>query len=448
MDSVDDFNRKVDDLKLKLVAGKRQDKNGRYKVSQEEFEQCIDKVFDAYKEEVTNNHEKLLKSSYNQYNCFTFKNLNTDFNSATTFKSIIEQCRSSNPWFNKTRNTPYFLFENCEFEYFQITGGWMQADLFTCIRLHKCTVHRADFSSEFFARLNSMPFHAVKTSFDSVKFSNTINESFSVAFCFAKCEFTNSLLFTHDCVFKESVEFYDCAFGSENEVFASDGIVFNNATFDNTMELVSCDFYVSPKFHNTKLHSDTTFYLSKFHDCKSTSSMGDYRALKVLMSDLGSDQDAVMFHALEMDSRRNSVLRKTLHREGAARLASIFLKNFNDYGRNFWSPFVCVAGVFSLFFVIYLCSNSLACNVSNFDSAEIWERGLCFNDHSEKIRDRVFASLSYSFNKSLGPLGVIFDSGLISAKYGWVKFIATIQVIISSIIWYLTIVQFRRQFKL
>ncbi|PCJ95100.1 MAG: hypothetical protein COA45_12570 [Zetaproteobacteria bacterium] len=450
MSDVTDFNDRVDALKQSLVDGQEEDAEGRFKVSSENLEQCILKIFKEYNNILINHPEELFQDKKHQNNCFLFKNLDTEFNFETAFKDIMKQCvAGNNSWLNVTRKIPCIQFENCAFGSFILGRYGVKDHTFSYIKLSKCLVRRASFDSYFFHYKYSLSFTAVETVFENLTFQSSGDAvPFNQCILFSKCNFDYTLKFQGVSTFKESVTFNECNIGSKDNRISLSGISFNNATFDNTTEFVDCNFYVSPKFHNTKLHSDTSFYLSRFLDCKSINAMGDYRALKVLMHNLGADQDATMFHALEMDARRNSVLTKTLHREGLARIASIFLKQFNDYGRNFWTPFVCLAGFCSLFFIIYLCSNALACNTSHFSSAEIWERTLCFNSSSEEIKDKVLASFVYSIQKSFGPLGLIFDSGLISAKYGWIKFIATIQVIFSSIIWYLIIVQFRRQFKL
>ena len=57
-------------------------------------------------------------------------------------------------------------------------------------------------------------------------------------------------------------------------------------------------------------------------------------------------------------------------------------------------------------------------------------------------------SVAYSLQKSLGPISLIIDNGALDAKTGWAKLATVLQVLLSSIYWYIIIVQLRRQFRL
>ena len=344
------------------------------------------------------------------------------------------------------------VFENCYFESFKISGSvTCTSELYESVKLDNCVIHHAVFHVTHFSERKYLSLEANNTIFDNVWLRGGAHQSFVNPFKFEGCHFKFYTLTQYKCVFDDVLVFRNCTFcagGGDMEICR---VSFNNTKFNNSTEFVGCDFYVVPKFHNAKLHSDTSFHLSNFYDQRSSSSPGDYRVLKTLMSELGADQDAVMFHALEMDSRRQTVLPKLSnlsHGEWFASVCSHFLKLFNDYGRNYWRPFAWLLGVFVFFQFLYFLPLELSCNGSHYSDAEVWEKSLCKGYNLHHITNDLYASVVYSAQRSFGPLGLIIDSGLISAKTGVTKLFSVFQLILSSIIWYLIIVQLRRQFKL
>ena len=225
-------------------------------------------------------------------------------------------------------------------------------------------------------------------------------------------------------------------------------ITFVNSRFESTTSFKGCIFHSSPKFHGTKFHSDTSFQKSKFLDIKSPEAIGDYRVLKQAMHDLGAEHDAMNFHALEMAARRKTVLPFWLnifHPEWAAAISSLFLRITNNYGRNYWLPFLWLFGFTVLFAYIYYKFDYVGCNEYNFDrKAELWQRELCNFKNPEDLK----VAIVYSLQRSLGPVSLLIDNNVINAKTGTAKFLTVIQTFLSSIYWFIIIIQLRRQFKL
>ncbi|MEC9234636.1 MAG: hypothetical protein VX803_00165, partial [Pseudomonadota bacterium] len=134
--------------------------------------------------------------------------------------------------------------------------------------------------------------------------------------------------------------------------------------------------------------------------------------------------------------------------EGPALIASFLLRHFNDYGRNYWRPWIWLLGLILVGMVLYLLPHGLGCNPEKYKAAELWQKSLCDGESSLRLTNEILASLIYSLQHSLGPIGLIIDNGLISAKMLSIKTLSVLQMILSSIFWYLIIVQLRRQFKL
>jgi hypothetical protein len=269
---------------------------------------------------------------------------------------------------------------------------------------------------------------------------------------FSECDFRFGLT-AENIQFGRKITFKKCHF---NRLKSDDEAIprvdkaytsFNNTEFRTTTEFINCKFHKPPKFHGATFHSDTSFHLSEFFETKSSSSVGDYRSLKQSMEQLGAEQDAMIFHALEMDSRRNTILPKIWKfwdSSWHATVASWFIKVTTDYGRNFWLPWVWLIISMSVFAGIYFVFDGLGCNQEKMKDSGLWIQNYCSAGSVEYWK----ISFAYSFQRLWGPLGLILDSGLISPVNFLMKLVSMGQFILSSVIWYILIVQLRRQFKL
>jgi uncharacterized protein YjbI with pentapeptide repeats len=242
--------------------------------------------------------------------------------------------------------------------------------------------------------------------------------------------------------------FSNCCFGVKADKSIAD---FSYIKMNGAVRFIDCNFFSVPAFYDAEFHSQVDFYKTTFHNTDDKDTIGSYRYLRKSMQNIGADSDALMFHALKMDARRKLILPNPLHfwdKEWTASVSSHFLKIFNDYGRNYWRPLIWLSLLSFLAFAWYLWSHALACNGMQIGGADVWEKTLCDGVGHKHLTNEIKASIIYSVQRSLGPLGLIVDSGLVSAKTGWAKIVAALQVVLSSVIWYLIIVQMRRQFRL
>ena len=176
-------------------------------------------------------------------------------------------------------------------------------------------------------------------------------------------------------------------------------------------------------------------------------SIGDYRLLKQKMHEKGAEHDAMMFHALEMESRRKLVLPpfyEINNERWIETISSDFIKSLNNYGRNFWKPLFWLI-IFSLSLgTIYALSSTVGCSDNYQENASIWLGEICDKQDVNKIS----ISYLYAFKSFWGPLGVLLDDGVLSANNFWISLLAKLHLILSTIIWFIWILQIRRQFKL
>ena len=247
--------------------------------------------------------------------------------------------------------------------------------------------------------------------------------------------------------FHKGFNFEKCTFckkGRQKDFYFAK-ISFQADEFSGPVAFTDCDFYISPKFHQSKFYSGVSFLKSRFHEIDKEDNVEDYRILKTLMLGIGAEQDCHKFHALEMDARRKTSLPKISNifsPEWPAAVSSNILKIFNDYGRNYLAPFAwlfviaLLATPYSLAFGGFECSKDI--------SEQLWLANYCSGNEVENFKLAFFNTL-YSL---LGPVGFLLSDELIIAKNQLVELFSFGVSVLSTIIWYLIIVQFRRQFKL
>ena len=280
---------------------------------------------------------------------------------------------------------------------------------------------------------------------------NTKESAIYIALSFSDCIFLSHIS-CEKVIFGKEVSFQSCHFGEKHNLKsdrykpASCQFSFNNSEFTTSTKFEHCHFWQSPKFHGAILHSDTSFQETAFHDRISFNANANYRALKQLTEKLGAEHDYMLFHALEMESRRKTQLPKwwdIFHERWQETIASYFFKLTTDYNRNFWLPWLCLLSVTALFCIAYWVMDRVGCHMERLLQSELWIQKYCENE--ERTLQK---SMIYSIQKSLGPLGFIYNTDLITAKYAYVKAIAMLQFVTSSILWFILIMQIRRQFKL
>ena len=151
------------------------------------------------------------------------------------------------------------------------------------------------------------------------------------------------------------------------------------------------------------------------------------------------DHEARMFHALELESRYNTELFLFSSR-GVEKIASFCLKQLTNYGRSLWRPFVWLLIFWFVFFGLYIVLGGVNCVSTTAFPIQGWREDFCEIGYTE---------ISYAFKNTFVPFGfVISDSKLIIPNNGFVKALGYIHMLLSSVIWFIWILQIRRRFKL
>ena len=288
------------------------------------------------------------------------------------------------------------------------------------------------------------------TLIDWVIFENLGENQIHPYMDFNRCSFAKGA----DCIngpILGKLMFKDCKFAIDCKADVARNS-FNNAIFEDTTQFIGCTFYRSPKFHNSQLHSDTTFSGCKFVDYKSNGCADDYRVLKQKTHEVGDEISSMMFHACEMDARRKTRLSKwkipfveeyIVHPvDWLSWFHSYFLKVFNDYGRNFWLPWVWFFGLIPWFITIYHWSGGISCNLGELKKFDMWVQKAC------EVDNTFLMNFAFTLQHIFGPIGLVFNQNAFQAITIWTHAFSIFQVLIYTIFWYLIIVQIRRQFRL
>ena len=373
-------------------------------------------LFDIYNKVLTVNqtYDFSLLGLFSNYCRFENLTFEKPQNIVTILKAISSKYKNGADIFKSSQfEKLIFYFDNCTFNQLSINQS-LESPFLVAIQFNRCNI-------------------------DKLLLSAT-NASYKYALFFINSDFNNLHLngTGNSAIFPERIIFKKCK-------FKVDVLSLRNPVFENTLRFVSCKFYNSPKFHGSRFHVDTSFAKSKFLDTQSEDSVGDYRVLKILTHDISSDHDSMVFHALEMESRRNTQLPsffKIWDSRCIETISSTIYKIINDYGRNFWQPLICLIILIELFALFYIFNDSISCHYSQLNKNDSWLTAFCASEQWG------YRNIAYSIKQGLGPLGLIFENNLFDLQSRGVKFLSMSQFILSSIIWFLFIMQIRRQFKL
>ena len=447
--SLNTFKTEINDIKDDLIVSVDRDQEGYYSVEQTDFEKCLIKIISVYRAALGDISSDLLQNRDIVVEAFQFENLKLSLNFHTLREELKKNSIGNGQFFHTDFPLISLVFKNCYFQTFKWEIS-LSTSLFCLIHFQSCFCDHVSLHTNGFHHVNHSPnfMAGEKTVFKKFVFIGMGSHSgFQKSFIFKDCEFLDTLKADNNCVFYNTVSFVQCSFGRSDNVLNDQIISFNNTEFHNSTEFIGCGFYCSPKFHNAKLHSDTSFQSSKFYDTESNSAVGDYRALKQLTHGLGAEHAYMKFHALEMKSRRNIILPplwKFWNSKWPEKFSSDFLNDVNGYGQNFWRPWLWLLILTLFFTIIYYFTDGVGCIEPKKAKADLWVQNYCDGESLTQLK----ASGVYSFQRLWGPLGLVFDSGLLSAKDFYTKCISIIQFILSSIIWFILILQMRRQFKL
>ena len=267
-----------------------------------------------------------------------------------------------------------------------------------------------------------------------------LNTVFNEKVSFKGSRFNNSVLFT-ETTFKEFASFEEVIFNryiSFEEVIFNRYISFEKAIFNDSASFEGAEFFVAPEFHNAQLHPSIYFKNCKFRDTSSKRAQSAYRTLKQFMMKNESDHEAQMFHALELESRYNTEL-SLFSSNGVETISSFCLKQLTDYGKNLWLPLFWLIVFWASFCCLYIAFGGLDC----FSTVSIqgWIKSVCGGEYTEEY--------FYAFKNTFGPFGLLLsDSRLIIPNSVTVKILGFVHILLSSVIWFIWILQIRRRFKL
>jgi len=242
----------------------------------------------------------------------------------------------------------------------------------------------------------------------------------------------------NDVKFTKSLILEKCEIGVIGD--DNNGVNFNDAKFLRAASFSGCRFYQAPSFFKSNLHEDTSFRGVEFLDVSSDYAWRAYRTLKHHMMGFESDHEAQMFHALELEARYNTELPKGIKifsdPKGMETIASCILAQLNQYGRNLWMPFLWLVIFTDIFLILYVGAGGIGC--VNKQTAAGWIQGVCESA----------PNLIHSIRNSFGPFGLILSAYEIQPNTLTVKILGFIHLLISSVIWFIWILQIRSRFKL
>ncbi len=222
---------------------------------------------------------------------------------------------------------------------------------------------------------------------------------------------------------------------------------FSNTNFLNALSFKKCTFKDAPNFLGSTFHASTLFEDScKYHDTTSKDSLLRYRYLKSQMHEIGDDHQASVFQALEFESRYHTVLKnKSLWDKeyGLEKASSWILKHVHDYGRDLKHPFMWIIAFGIFFWSIYISFDGYTC--SGVEHLEGWLKSSC--EITGKTRQNLLLNWYSSWVNMTGPIGILYKNGIITPTNGWIKLTESIQMVISSLLWFFIITSIRRRFK-
>lgn len=228
----------------------------------------------------------------------------------------------------------------------------------------------------------------------------------------------------------ESSKFANCQFTSS--------AIFDKATFTN-----------APVISNIKFAScNVNFKNVKFEETDSVVALGSYRALLKACSDAGYEHGVILFHALELKTHYNVNLKgkSFFSSDGIEKISSKFNELVTNYGQDLVRPL-------TLLLVLFLFGISV--NSDGYKNYCLKPK----NQFTATCDKKLVAqkSIFISFKNTLGPLQFALPKAPetkqeyirnAAPKGNFAISFAFIQVLISSLMWFLLILMVRRRFKI
>lgn len=218
-------------------------------------------------------------------------------------------------------------------------------------------------------------------------------------------------------------------------------IIFDGSTFFSSCLFLGVSFLKAPFFHGADFKRDVNFINCTFKDTKKRSSLAAYRVLRKVASNAGADYEGQLFHSLELRTRYNVDLPKGRQifasKQGVETIASFVMSRLNDYGQDLWKPlyWLFVGGL--LFFILYLLGGQVGCILPQKETPK-WILNVCPR----------WTEFLYAVRNAFGPFGLVLSADQIQPNTATVKILGFIHQLISSIIWFIWILQIRSRFKL
>ncbi len=190
---------------------------------------------------------------------------------------------------------------------------------------------------------------------------------------------------------------------------------FSNRRFLDTARFTRTIFHAAPEFHNAELHQDTDFTGATFKDTSEEHAARAYRTLKLAMGKVKARNEEAMFYAYEQKS-----LRRRDDTPRPVKALSWLYELTADYGRSFVRPLACLVVVTAVFWLCYVL-----------------------------VATTPGAAFDFAMTQLVRPFSVWIP--LKAAFAGpplWLKFLATVQSVISLGLLTLFILAIRRRFRL
>lgn len=223
--------------------------------------------------------------------------------------------------------------------------------------------------------------------------------------------------------FKRSLKFKNCTFSS---------VRITDCLFDDFVLFDNCIFNEAPDFSKTEIKSGLDFRNCTFKDYISPEAEIRYGHLKHLMISINADYNAIIFNACELKARH-----KTRLKFGFEKIYSFVYLITNNFGRNFFMLPLWLFLTAAIFFKLYLVSGS-------FSPIDTKPQPIWLGNSPSSHLLALFITIHHFF----GPFGLFLSIDSIQPNNLVVKLLSFFHFLLSSYLWFMTLMQIRVRFKL
>lgn len=218
-------------------------------------------------------------------------------------------------------------------------------------------------------------------------------------------------------------------------------VIFNVSSGDKFL-FEKCKFLLAPEF-NKGPTSLTTFVKCEFND-HSSSAITKYRIIKSGMHEHHNDKEADLFSSLELHARGAEL---NFINEPIDWLLSKFYSSLNDYGRSLVKPLLWLIIFWEIYSLSFFYFELIKINFDHEESMPMWVETI-FSKGNIDNELLMSASKIKSFINTMGPIGWLYDEPIMQYSNLYAVFLGFSQKVLSTVIWFLWILQIRRRFKL